>query len=975
MVLEGDQWPLVTCFIAWQPDFALSRIHDQARTVLSPHQFGVGQEDGCAQIVQSVQHLLRQKPSVVGSPLAVSEPHTLRPMACLSIDMANAFNSINRAKVLEAVYADTRLRACWRAVEFGYGEPSLLLMRCNDSVPDAETFIRSENGVRQGDPLAAFLFSLAMHPVYEHIARLVRAGCYAYVDDGHGVGTLEECYKVWQALPALLEPFGLSLNAAKCEITCFYTENLHNEQDVIALQAFRDAGVTFNSKSLCLLGCVVAIDDAEVAHVLRTSDKFRHGRQVPFRRLRRLHKQTGMISLRHLNGTVLTHQLRAMAPAATLAHAATYDRMVLEAAHEIVGITRADGNKYDEQLRWSLADGGLGLTAATVLAAAAYLAGVECTLRCSPAFASVWAGNDILDPSSSTYVAIDDALARIRTVISGLSAIIAASEPEKKKKKHMKGHQPPDLLLPDSASEFVAHFRTTPSFNIQSSVVHRISTLSINARIIQAGMRKGEGLQELARIKALRAKESSLWLRTLPTEPGLRLRDDKWQWAARLRLGMPVPVPAPEHLGCNHVEVFQYDTWHAIGCVAGAHSRAITARHNAVVNTIARHARLLLLDPCLEPTQLVDDSDERPDVEIPMPDDTTLLGDVTISHPTSKSACQSVVARNVNAIGGKRASAKNKKYKRAADAHRMEFNAIVLYTHGGFHASALRFIKRLGTAHDQATSLYSLTEWKDSLKAHMAMAVQRGSADIIVRHCHRGRSAASHHMRQMYRVRQQRIREKLARKAGNGTSTVALPWIRQGVRVHAVSDQFDPALDWTDDEVPEVEETNTSSECTEDEKDLISDGSNNDDANMDVGRAEVSDSVATPPNSVLNDCVPVGPESDRQVVEAIDCTLANDVNATTAADNSPCVLSLDVDCTGESCRESNMNVIDGATTMMVDVSRISVISDNPPPLVHNTTLYTTAYECRQDDGVVERMVMESADECGSECGDVVENPV
>ena len=40
--------------------FALSRIHDQARTVLSPHQFGVGQEDGCAQIVQSVQHLLRQ---------------------------------------------------------------------------------------------------------------------------------------------------------------------------------------------------------------------------------------------------------------------------------------------------------------------------------------------------------------------------------------------------------------------------------------------------------------------------------------------------------------------------------------------------------------------------------------------------------------------------------------------------------------------------------------------------------------------------------------------------------------------------------------------------------------------------------------------------------------------------------------------------------------------------------------------------
>src|ERR1700723_2550535 len=37
------------------------------------------------------------------------------------------------------------------------GQPSLLLMRCDDSVPDSDAFIESQTGVRQGDPLAALL--------------------------------------------------------------------------------------------------------------------------------------------------------------------------------------------------------------------------------------------------------------------------------------------------------------------------------------------------------------------------------------------------------------------------------------------------------------------------------------------------------------------------------------------------------------------------------------------------------------------------------------------------------------------------------------------------------------------------------------------------------------------------------------------------------------------------------------------------
>jgi hypothetical protein len=55
-------------------------------------------------------------------------------------------------------------------------------------------------------PLTALLFALAMHGVYEQVARVCRSGYFAYSDDSHGVGWLEECWRAWQALSELLEP-------------------------------------------------------------------------------------------------------------------------------------------------------------------------------------------------------------------------------------------------------------------------------------------------------------------------------------------------------------------------------------------------------------------------------------------------------------------------------------------------------------------------------------------------------------------------------------------------------------------------------------------------------------------------------------------------------------------------------------------------------------------------------------------------
>ena len=344
--------------------FALSLVLEPAQRALRPHQFAVGVEDGCTQVVQSLQHLLSLPPAPAPAPpqprqqFAFSRPQpapqpapdqTPRPLACLSLDVANAFNSIDRAALLRAVYGNAELAACWRMVSFGYSHSSLLLMPCGDEASEADAFLESSNGVRQGDPLAALLFALAMHGVYEQVARVCRAGCFAYSDDSHGVGWLEECWCAWKALPALLEPLGLRLNAAKCEVTCFHTDTLQHARDVAALDAFRAAGVTINTSALKVLGCVVGASDAVIARELQQRPSLRTDQRVAFRRLPLLSKPTAYLALAQLTGTVLTNRLRAMSPASSEAQAVGYDQQVLRVAHALAGIGAADGDRYDER--------------------------------------------------------------------------------------------------------------------------------------------------------------------------------------------------------------------------------------------------------------------------------------------------------------------------------------------------------------------------------------------------------------------------------------------------------------------------------------------------------------------------------------------------------------------------------------------------------------------------------------------------
>jgi hypothetical protein len=138
----------------------------------------------------------------------------------------------------------------------------------------------------------------------------------------------------------------------------------------------------------------------------------------------------------------------------------------------------------------------------------------------------------------------------------------------------------------------------------------------------------------------------------------------------------------------------------------------------------------------VEPTGLNKTDKKRPDMCIHTPSG-TLLVDVTIIHPTAKSYRRRVAKHGVEALGDKTDASKIKKYADMTAELDSEFHSVVLYTYGGFHSSAFKLINKLSDAVDEATCLMSRARFKQTLMERVAIAVQRGTADIMTQHTYR----------------------------------------------------------------------------------------------------------------------------------------------------------------------------------------------------------------------------------------------
>ena len=196
---------------------------------LCPMQYSVRAKDGASQLSLALRSLV-EKAVAAGEDFQV-----------VKFDIRNAFNEVKRGAVLE------QLRQNFPELLPGvcsfYLRPGVLHCRGDDGVVYQ---LRSRGGVRQGDPIAPFLFALALHsvlwPVQEEFGQ---HGVYvlAFADDGKLAGPPAATWAAFKMVEARLPGVGLRLsdgadkNVAWSPTGAFAPELLEREAPVKAAAA------------------------------------------------------------------------------------------------------------------------------------------------------------------------------------------------------------------------------------------------------------------------------------------------------------------------------------------------------------------------------------------------------------------------------------------------------------------------------------------------------------------------------------------------------------------------------------------------------------------------------------------------------------------------------------------------------------------------------------------------------------------
>jgi len=743
--------------------YCMSLIEKQLPTLFPRIQFGVKRAGGSEAAAQLTRALFAQSRRLHDTTVA------------LKTDFANAFNAASRARIWDTLLKHPETEPLWRMFHWSYSNPSALLLYDRNGL---HSQLESSEGVRQGDPFAAFAFALSVQPLYEKaIADMPECHAVSIQDDLTLIGPAEQVFAAYDRIVETSPSYHLTLRVEKCAV--YLPDSLSEELSRVEIIEQCTTRQLAHSNSLESLGVMLGNDSDVQAHCEERIDAL----EQCFKTLRHpsMPVQVAFLLLRSCALPSLSFLTRTTPPELLLPSAQRFDELVRSTFFHIMGLLPdriaksriVSAEQLQTMISLPLKRGGMGLRPAERISASAYFASAASILpdflRAFPAqsnrsysdtelhqqleacrslmkeqgvtSAPSPSPTDVIDPSSdeATLTPASPSKSRKRGRKSAAAdAAPSASQAASASKDDSALMCSVDQLWSVAASLTRTEKSDSQAF-LQSDKLQRRATEIIEEKALTQ-LKSDSTLRRRTLLTANSTLHSSTYLTVLPTQPLYRMGNASLKMAVRHRLGvLPYDSMESQQCMCRFHTAFTSDPDHFHSCEKFKRT-LLTQRHNNIVQVLQDLAVTAGFTAIREPNSHV-----RPEAiaaqanlskEYNHHADLLLLRhgmklyiDVTVTRPTNetmlRSAPQSVSTKQLYSTR-RAAHGKHAKYDEIARVNEYRMVPFAVETYGGIGAEATTLLHTMA-AH---STEYSPAEFLTHAHARLSVALQSSNADI-----------------------------------------------------------------------------------------------------------------------------------------------------------------------------------------------------------------------------------------------------
>lgn len=713
--------------------------------ILQPLQLGVGAPSG----VDTAAHLMQQ---------VLDSGSRERSTAVVLIDITNAYGTISRRAMLEALYKHPQLRSLWQIAHWSLSAPAVRYLRMDDG---STKFFWQEEGGAQGSVIMPALFAVALQPLLVEATRDLNITTVAILDDIAVGGDLADVMRAYDGLKERIErELGSKVNAAKTVLVPGYDGE--PTADTVAACAAR--GIEIEQKGAKYVGAWIGRDDeAKAKFVLDVVLK--HKSMFDALINPHLTVQSAMLLLRFCALPKINHLLRTMAPQHTVPAAKEFDDMTVKALsvvlnqpalHKAFEALRANGGAdVDERLLLGLLQallpirkGGTGLVMRESIAEAAFLGSfVSCAPQSVHFFGTNQNGMSVLQELARTHQLHVDA---------------AEGGAKKKKKAQHKAGQPQNYRPPGVAAKELTHIQraidllheTVPALaevdeedekiarallpanaldllargvvehKYREKLQHRI-TEELHNRTWGALVARTQDPAERARLNSVTGRGAHRAWTVVPTTPAYRMLDMHYRLAMAYRLGLPIVLPTAKGSQLCVCGYLTTDNAHSHGCPQIRAQSGIAAHD--MMNSLLANQFIRAGETAVKEMMLP--SGKRMDTKVFLQNRTLNL-DVSMTCPSVKSL-KAKASVTPYAATYSREAYKCSKYDAEVDDEGGDFVPFVMETYGAMsdtvhHVAELIEDSAINNSVPQPPS-------KQVVLNELAVQLQRGNAMCLLR--------------------------------------------------------------------------------------------------------------------------------------------------------------------------------------------------------------------------------------------------